>query len=113
MNAKNASPATRALGSNMLDSARATVVLPAPGGPVTTISSATPPIMSRSLVRFAAMRGSPGARTSYLALRARGTGHQAPLRQLANQLVGILHGFLKPTAPTTNTPPGHSTTAAA
>jgi Transposase IS116/IS110/IS902 family len=44
---------------------------------------------------FCAMRGSPGARAYYMALRARGTGHQAALRQLANRLVGILHGCLK------------------
>jgi hypothetical protein len=44
---------------------------------------------------FCAMRGSPGAKAYYQALRARGTGHQAALRQLANRLVGILHGCLK------------------
>jgi hypothetical protein len=55
---------------------------------------------------FCAMRGSPGARAYYLALRGRGTGHQAALRQLANRLVGILHGCLKPTPTTTNAPPG-------
>ena len=44
---------------------------------------------------FCAMRGSPGAKAYYHALRARGTGHQAALRQLANRLVGILHGCLK------------------
>jgi transposase len=44
---------------------------------------------------FCAMRGSPGARAYYQQLRARGTGHQAALRQLANRLVGILHGCLK------------------
>jgi transposase len=44
---------------------------------------------------FCAMRGSPGARAYYQALRDRGTGHQAALRQLANRLVGILHGCLK------------------
>ena len=41
------------------------------------------------------MRGSPGARTYYQQLRARHIGHQAALRQLANRLVGILHGRLK------------------
>jgi hypothetical protein len=41
------------------------------------------------------MRGSPGARGCYQALRARGTGHPAALRQLGNRLVGILHGCLK------------------
>jgi transposase len=44
---------------------------------------------------FCAMRGSPGARTYYNTLRARGTGHQAALRQLGNRFVGILHGCLK------------------
>jgi transposase len=44
---------------------------------------------------FCALRGSPGARAYYQALRARGTSHQAALRQLANRLVGILHGCLK------------------
>jgi transposase len=43
---------------------------------------------------FCAMRGSPGARAYYQALRARGTGHQGALRQLSNRLVGILHGCL-------------------
>ena len=44
---------------------------------------------------FSSMRGSVGARTYYQQLRARGTGHQAALRQLANRWVGILHGCLK------------------
>ncbi|MEU4626638.1 IS110 family transposase [Actinoplanes sp. NPDC023801] len=44
---------------------------------------------------FCAMRGSPGARAYYQALRSRGIGHQAALRQLGNRLVGILHGCLK------------------
>ena len=44
---------------------------------------------------FCAMRGSPGARAYHQALRQRGTGHQAALRQLGNRLVGILHGCLK------------------
>ena len=44
---------------------------------------------------FSALSGSPGARAYYDALRARGTGHNAALRQLANRLVGILHGCLK------------------
>ncbi|WP_410653871.1 IS110 family transposase [Amycolatopsis sp. cmx-4-54] len=42
-----------------------------------------------------ALRASPGARAYYDMHRARGTGHQAALRQLANRLVGILHGCLK------------------
>ena len=32
-------------------------------------------------------------------IRARGTGHHAALRQLANRLVGILHGCLKTGTP--------------
>jgi hypothetical protein len=55
---------------------------------------------------FCAMRGSPGARTYYQRLRARKISHQAALRQLANRLVGILHGCLKTHTATTNTPPG-------
>ena len=41
------------------------------------------------------MRGSAGAKTYYQQIRARGTGHQPALRQLANRWVGILHGCLK------------------
>lgn len=44
---------------------------------------------------FSALRASPGARGYYDQVRARGTGHQAALRQLSNRLVGILHGCLK------------------
>ncbi|SIN36699.1 IS110 family transposase [Micromonospora cremea] len=42
-----------------------------------------------------ALRGSPGARAYYDAMRARKIGHHAALRQLGNRLVGILHGCLK------------------
>jgi len=42
-----------------------------------------------------ALIGSPGARAYYDTQRARGAGHRAALRQLANRLVGILHGCLK------------------
>jgi transposase len=38
---------------------------------------------------FGALKGSPGARAYYDALRARNVGHQAALRQLANRLVGM------------------------
>src|SRR3712207_4357914 len=48
---------------------------------------------------FCALTASPGARAYYDALRARGTGHHAALRQLANRLVGILHGCLKTRTP--------------
>lgn len=48
---------------------------------------------------FAALTASPGVRAYYDRLRARDVGHHAALRQLANRLVGILHGCLK-----TNTP---------
>jgi transposase len=44
---------------------------------------------------FGALRGSPGARAYYDAMRARNIGHHAALRQLANRLVGVLHGCLK------------------
>jgi transposase len=42
-----------------------------------------------------ALTASPGARTYYDQQRARGLDHAAALRQLANRLVGILHGCLK------------------
>jgi transposase len=48
---------------------------------------------------FAALRGSPGARGYSDQLRARKIGHEAALRQLANRLVGILHGCLKSGTP--------------
>ncbi|WNV92093.1 IS110 family transposase [Umezawaea sp. Da 62-37] len=44
---------------------------------------------------FSALTRSPGARAYYDRHRARGAGHNAALRQLANRLVGILHGCLK------------------
>ncbi|MBP2320021.1 transposase [Kibdelosporangium banguiense] len=44
---------------------------------------------------FSALRHSPGARAYYDRQRARGCEHNAALRQLANRLVGILHGCLK------------------
>jgi Transposase/Transposase IS116/IS110/IS902 family len=44
---------------------------------------------------FCALTHSPGARAYYDAIRARGASHHAALRQLANRLVGILHGCLK------------------
>jgi transposase len=44
---------------------------------------------------FAALTASPGARACYDAQRAAGAGHRPALRQLANRLVGILHGCLK------------------
>jgi len=44
---------------------------------------------------FSALKASPGARAYYDQLRARGAHHNAALRQLANRLVGILHGCLK------------------
>jgi hypothetical protein len=51
-----------------------------------------------------ALRASPGARAYYDTQRARGLAHQAALRQLANRLVGILHGCL-----TTHTPYNETT----
>jgi transposase len=47
------------------------------------------------LQAFAALNASPGARAYYDQLRTREVGHQAALRQLANRLVGIVHGCLK------------------
>jgi transposase len=44
---------------------------------------------------FSALRTSPGARAYYDRQKARGANHNAALRQLANRLVGILHGCLK------------------
>ena len=44
---------------------------------------------------FTAISRSPGARAYYDKQRARGLGHRAALRQLANRLVGILHGCMK------------------
>nr|WP_281197106.1 IS110 family transposase [Nocardia altamirensis] len=44
---------------------------------------------------FSALLRSPGARAYYDRQRARGAGHNPALRQLANRLVGILHGCLK------------------
>lgn len=44
---------------------------------------------------FSALKASPGARAYYDRQRTRGAGHNAALRQLANRLVGILHGCLK------------------
>jgi len=63
---------------------------------------------------FGALKGSPGARAYYDALRARKIGHQAALRQLGNRLVGILHGCLKTgTLYDENTAWAHHHTAAA
>jgi transposase len=44
---------------------------------------------------FTSLSNSPGARAYYDRQRARGASHNAALRQLANRLVGILHGCLK------------------
>ena len=44
---------------------------------------------------YSALPASPGARAYYDQLRARNIAHDAALRQLANRLVGILHGCLK------------------
>lgn len=48
---------------------------------------------------FSSLQASPGARAYYDQLRAREVGHPAALRQLANRLVGILHGCLKTRTP--------------
>jgi transposase len=44
---------------------------------------------------FASLRASAGARAYYDQLRGRGHTHNQALRQLANRLVGILHGCLR------------------
>jgi transposase len=44
---------------------------------------------------FCALSVSPGARAYYDRQKERGISHHAALRQLANRLVGILHGCLK------------------
>jgi hypothetical protein len=44
---------------------------------------------------FSALNASPGARAYFDRQKGRGAGHNAALRQLANRLVGILHGCLK------------------
>jgi transposase len=44
---------------------------------------------------FSSLQVSPGARAYYDRQRARGANYNAALRQLANRLVGILHGCLK------------------
>jgi len=48
---------------------------------------------------FTSLRASPGARAYYDRQRARGASYRAALRQLANRLVGILHGCLKTGTP--------------
>jgi transposase len=48
---------------------------------------------------FASLQASPGARAYYDRQRARGASYNAALRQLANRLVGILHGCLKTGTP--------------
>jgi len=48
---------------------------------------------------FAALNASPGARAYYDKQRAREVSHYTALRQLANRLVGILHGCLKTGTP--------------
>jgi hypothetical protein len=44
---------------------------------------------------FCSLKTSPGARRYYDELRARGKTHRQALRQLANRLVGLLHGCLE------------------
>ncbi len=44
---------------------------------------------------YCALTASAGARAYYDEFRGRGVGRHAALRQLANRLVGILHGCLK------------------
>lgn len=54
---------------------------------------------------FSALNTSPDARAYYNSPRARGAEHNTTLRQLANRLVGTLHGCLK-----TRTPHDETTT---
>jgi len=101
------------------DTSRAAGLRCGSGGPARSASSATTrsgsptPVPGKKtvvLARYATNRrlgdalhlqassalvASPGARAYYDALRARKIGHHAALRQLANRLVGILHGCLK------------------
>jgi hypothetical protein len=51
---------------------------------------------------YTTLTASPGAPRYYDELRTRGMSHHAALRQLANRLVGILHGCLKLTPYTTS-----------
>jgi transposase len=44
---------------------------------------------------FSALTCSPGARAYYDTIRGRGVNHHAAMRQVANRLVGILHGCLR------------------
>ena len=63
---------------------------------------------------MSSLRGSPGARAYYDALRARKISHQSALRRLANRNVGILHGCLKTrTLYNENTAWAHHNTTAA
>jgi hypothetical protein len=48
---------------------------------------------------FTSLRNSPGARAYYDRQRERGADYNAALRQLANRLVGILHGCLQTGTP--------------
>jgi hypothetical protein len=93
------------------------LVLPAATSRSTSISRAqhgrgrafAPGVQDVDAERESALRRSPGAKACYQQLRARNIGHQAALRQVANRLVGILHGCLKRRFATTSTPPGHTT----
>ena len=63
---------------------------------------------------FASLTASPGARTYYDELRARGNTHNRALRALGNRLVGILHGCLHHDIPyDEHTAWAHRTAAAA
>ena len=74
--------------------------------PITRASGKKKVVMARSVHNdrlidaldsqaFAALTASPGARAYYDHIRAREVSHHPALRQLANRLVGILHGCLK------------------
>jgi hypothetical protein len=53
----------------------------------------------RARQAFAALTGSPGARTHYDQQRRRGATHHQALRTLSNRLVGILDGCLRHRTP--------------
>jgi hypothetical protein len=78
----------------------------------TTTRPATSP--AGSSAQSAGACSASNACSDYDTLRARKVGHHAALRQLANRLVGILHGCLKTgTKYDENTAWQHRSTAAA
>jgi hypothetical protein len=71
-------------------------------------------LAARILEAFCSLRDHQEQRDYYQQLHDRKIGHQAALRQLANRLVGILHGCLKiHTTYNEHTPWSHHSTTAA